>query len=131
MISKRSRCRFTAALKFQALKGEKTLVELSSRFEIQASQIQYWMNQLIENGREWSLCHESVVKQPPFPCEVGRHDHTCRLVSPPTSKRSLGLAAEILDRDGREVFMRDLVGMELWGSANTIIIHYNTLKNAR
>ena len=46
MISNRSRWRFTPAVKFQvaleAVKGEQTLPELSSRFEIQASQIQYW-----------------------------------------------------------------------------------------
>ena len=54
MISKRSRRRFTPAFKFQvaleAVKGEQTLAELSSRFEIQASQIQYWKKQLLEDG---------------------------------------------------------------------------------
>ena len=32
------------------MKGEQTLAELSSRFEIQASQIQYWKKQLLEDG---------------------------------------------------------------------------------
>ena len=54
MINKRSRRRFTPAFKFQvaleAVKGEQTLAELSSRFEIQASQIQYWKKQLLEDG---------------------------------------------------------------------------------
>ena len=54
MISKRSRRRFTPAFKFrvalEAVKGEQTLAELSSRFEIQASQIQYWKMQLLEDG---------------------------------------------------------------------------------
>ncbi len=54
MISKRSRQRFTRAFKFQvaleAVKGEQTLAELSSRFEIQASQFQSWKKQLLEDG---------------------------------------------------------------------------------
>ena len=43
MINKRSRRRFTSAFNFQVAleeaKGEQSLAELSSRFEIQASQI--------------------------------------------------------------------------------------------
>ena len=54
MISKRGRRRHSPAFKFQvaleAVKGEQTMAELSSRFEIQASQIQQWKKQLLEEG---------------------------------------------------------------------------------
>lgn len=54
MTSKRSRRRHSPAFKFQvaleAVKGEQTMAELSSRFEIQASQIQQWKKQLLEEG---------------------------------------------------------------------------------
>ena len=54
MTSKRSRRRHSSAFKFQvaleAVKGEQTMAELSSRFEIQASQIQQWKKQLLEEG---------------------------------------------------------------------------------
>ena len=53
MISSRTRWRFTPAFKVQvaleAEKVEETLAELSSPFEIQASQIQYWKKQLLED----------------------------------------------------------------------------------
>ena len=54
MITKRSRRRHAPAFKFQvaleAVKGEQTLAELSSRFQLQASQIQQWKRQLLEEG---------------------------------------------------------------------------------
>ena len=67
MIRKRRRRRFTPAFKFQvaleAVKGEQTLDELSSRFEIQASQIQYWIKQFLENGAT-AFERRSKAKEP-------------------------------------------------------------------
>ena len=54
MTVKRSRRRHSPAFKCQvareAIKGEPTLAELSSRFELQGSQIRQWKRQLLEGG---------------------------------------------------------------------------------
>ncbi len=54
MISKRGRRRHSPAFKFQvaleAVKGEQMLAELSSRFTLQASQIQCWKKWLLGEG---------------------------------------------------------------------------------
>ena len=69
MISKRSRRRHAPAFKFQmaleAVKGEQTLAELSSRFELQASQIQQWKRQLLEEGQRFSDARASRRKRRP------------------------------------------------------------------
>jgi transposase len=53
-MTKRTRRNHTIAFKARvalaALKGEKTLAELSQEFDIHANQIQQWRNQLIEGA---------------------------------------------------------------------------------
>jgi len=55
MVTKRRRRQFSPDLKLKvavaAIEGEHTLAELSSRFEIQAAQIQQWKRQLLGVGR--------------------------------------------------------------------------------
>ena len=67
VISKRSQLWLNPTFKFQvgleAAKGEQTLEELSSRFEIQASQILYPKKQLLADGTSvFARCGK--VKQP-------------------------------------------------------------------
>lgn len=53
-MTKRTRRNHTASFKAKvaiaALKGEKTLAELSQEFDVHANQIQQWRNQLIEGA---------------------------------------------------------------------------------
>jgi transposase len=53
-MTKRTRRNHTSAFKAKvavaALKGEKTLAELSQEFDVHANQIQQWRNQLIEGA---------------------------------------------------------------------------------
>jgi transposase len=53
-MTKRTRRNHTSAFKARvaiaALKGEKTLAELSQEFDLHANQIQQWRNQLIEGA---------------------------------------------------------------------------------
>ncbi len=60
---------FKSKVAFAALKGEKTLAELSSEYDVHVNQIQAWRNQLkdnmvslFESGVEQRKDHESEVK---------------------------------------------------------------------
>ena len=60
---------FKAKIALEALKGEKTLAQLSSEYDVHANQIKSWRNQLKENmvslfesGVDQRKDHESEVK---------------------------------------------------------------------
>ena len=54
MKSKRRKhsAQFKAKVAFAALKGDKTLAELASKYEVHATQITKWKKQLLESATE-------------------------------------------------------------------------------
>ena len=68
MAKKRFTAEFKAKVAIEALKGNKTINELTSEFEVHASQIQTWKKQLLEGSKELfsgkkKKAEESVVQE--------------------------------------------------------------------
>ena len=53
---------FKLKLVLEALKGDKTIVQLASEYELHPKQIQRWRNQLVEEG-EGIFIHKQIQKQ--------------------------------------------------------------------
>jgi transposase-like protein len=67
---------FKAKVALAALKGEKTLVELSQQFDVHSNQIMMWKNQLLEGaagvfGAEKSEAKEAVVDLKGLHAKIG------------------------------------------------------------
>lgn len=53
---------FKLKLALEALKGEKTIIQLASEYETHPKQIQRWRNQLLEEGEDIFI-HKTTQKQ--------------------------------------------------------------------